>query len=76
VCPFPVIEQLEPRPVDARGGYEPRRRGAEHELEQLAALRANLEPPALLVHGDHRALLEAAAEMRDARFRPDTGHRS
>ena len=62
--------------MDTSSRHEPRGRGAEHELEKLAALGANLQPPALLVHRDHRAMFKAAAEMRDARFRPDTGQRS
>ncbi len=50
---------------------EPSGRGAEHELEQLAALAAHLQTPALLVDGEHGAELEATAEVRDARGSAD-----
>ena len=62
--------------MGAPGGDEPRRGGAEHELEHLPSLAAYLHPAALLVHGEHRAPLEAAAEVRDARLSTDAGNGS
>jgi hypothetical protein len=59
--------------VGAFGGDEPRRGGAEHELEHLPGLPAHLQPPSLLVHGEHSAPLEAPAEVRDARRGTDAG---
>jgi hypothetical protein len=44
---------------------EPGGGGAEHELQHLPALAANLEAPSLLVNRQHRAPLEAAAEVGD-----------
>lgn len=41
---------------------------------QLALLAPHLKPPALVVHREHDARLEAAAEVRDAHGRTDTGH--
>jgi hypothetical protein len=60
--------------MGAPGGHEPRRGGIEHELEHLPSLRAYLHPAALLVYRQHCALLEAAAEVRDARLSTDAGN--
>ena len=49
---------------------------AEDELEHLAALAANLQPPALLEHRHDGSMLEAAAEVRHAGLRTDAGQRS
>lgn len=57
--------------MGARRGYEARRRGAEHELEHLAALPAHDQSPSLFVHGEHDPTLEAAAKVGDACVRPD-----
>ena len=37
----------------------------------VARLAAHVESPAFVVHGEHGARLEAAAEMRDSRSRAD-----
>ncbi len=55
---------------EARGG------GTQHELEQFTALAAHLQTPTLLVHREHDAPLEAAAEVDDARRGTDTGQLS
>jgi hypothetical protein len=62
--------------LGAPGGDEPRRGGAEHELEHLPALAAHLQPPALFVYGQHDTSLEAAAEMGDPCLSADAGERS
>ena len=49
---------------------------AEHELEYLPAVAANLQPPAVLVHRRHRRMLEPAAEVREASACTDAGKRS
>jgi hypothetical protein len=59
--------------VGALSGDEPRRGGAEHELEHLPTLAPHLKAPSLLVHREHRAPLEAAAEVQDARLGTDSG---
>ncbi len=56
--------------------HEPRRGGTEHELEHLSPLAAHLQAPAVLVHREHGAQLEAATEVRDSRPRADAGHGS
>ena len=53
--------------MPARRVNEPRRRGAQNELEQLTSLGSHLEPPAIVVDRNHGAELEAAAEVRDPR---------
>jgi hypothetical protein len=69
----PVPEQFQPRTVKPADGHEPGGRGAEDELEHLAGLAAHLDAPAVLVHGEHRGELEAAAEVGDPRGRADAG---
>ncbi len=56
-----------PRRHESGGGR------AEHELENLASLAANLEPPTLLVNGEHGGAFKAAAEVGDPRLCPDAG---
>ena len=51
----------------ARCVDEARGRGVEHELEHLAPLAAHLQPAPVFVNGEHDAVLEGAAEVRDAR---------
>ena len=46
---------------------EPGGRGAEHELDRLSPLAAHLQAPSFFMDGDDRTLLEAAAEVGDAR---------
>src|SRR5207244_2891880 len=65
----PDAEQFQPRAVRARGVDEARGRGAEYELVNLARLAAHLQAAAFFVDGEHDALLEGAAEVRDARTR-------
>jgi hypothetical protein len=62
--------------VRAPGGDEPRRGGAEHELEHLSSLAADLQPAPALVHRQHDSALEATAEVSDARLAANTGHGS
>jgi hypothetical protein len=62
--------------MSARGGDEPCRGGAEHELEHLPSLAAHLQPSTVFVHCKHGAPLEAAAEVRDARLVSDAGNGS
>ncbi len=54
--------------MTAPGQHEAGGRRVEHELEHVAGLAAHLKPPSLFVHREHRASLEATAEVRDARF--------
>ncbi len=54
--------------MTAPGEHEAGRRGVEHELEHLAGLALHLQPPSLLMHREHRASLEASAEVGDARL--------
>jgi hypothetical protein len=55
----------------AGGGHEPGGCGVENELEHLPGLVAHLQAPPILVHRQHGAMLEAAAEVRDPRWRAD-----
>ncbi len=57
----------------APGGHEPGCGRVQHELEHGACLVAHLQAPAVLVHRQHRAVFEAAAEVRDPRPRADAG---
>jgi hypothetical protein len=69
-------EQLQPGPVRASSGHEPSSGRAEHELEHLAPLAAHFQAPALLVHRQHDAALEAATEVSDPRVSADAGRLS
>ena len=53
------------------GGHEPGGGGVEYELKHLPGLVAYLQAPAVVVDGEHGAVLEAAAEVCDPRPRAD-----
>jgi hypothetical protein len=55
---------------------EPRARRAEHERERLPTLAQHVDTPSVVLDGDDRAALEAAAEVNDAHRDTDTRQRA
>jgi hypothetical protein len=64
-------QQLQPRPMSAARGHKPRSGRAKHELADLSPLAPDLQSSACLMHGQHDARLEAAAEVHDADMSAD-----
>jgi hypothetical protein len=59
--------------MNAIAGDEASVGGVQHELVQLTVIAAHAQLAAIFFHGDDHALLNASAEVLDARARPDAG---